>query len=250
MKILYVANGGIGDSILNFPVITALRKANPGAVIHWGGRADVGLLARSVGVVDSEMPEMGVRYDKTYWSGHGHPSAPHVRYPDKHVLVQGSNEGDYMPVQKLRLLGLPETLDWGMAGLWKPQRKVAFITGASILAKGWGGWEAASKAVPAGWTVVLPSGGSEALVTTLAAQRPGCEVIQWKRLLDVVEALGTCSAYLGLDTGLSHAMHAMGCPGVILWPFAGYDAYKAGPPAKILSRTDTAEKAMASLALT
>jgi heptosyltransferase-1 len=113
---------------------------------------------------------------------------------------------------------------------------VALVHGSSRADKGWplAHWrELVARLDAAGYAVALPqSSAAEAAAAQAIAQ--GFEQAQvWPRMaLDaVVDAMATCSAVVGVDSGLSHIAVALDLPHVQIYNFD--TAWRTGPLANL-----------------
>ena len=243
-------NSAIGDGILLFPVMAALRKAyGPG--IAWGGRQDIGELAFASGLAVNYRPSYRDGYDLVLNFNQPLPEASKARYgcPVTDMSIDG-RAAEYLPSQALRHLGLPPEIDFGLAGLRMGMGDgVALITGASTPVKVWpeDRWMAMAKALPG--QLVLPSDNDGGLANRIAGSAPGRATVIRGSLLAVAHALGQCRAYVGVETGLSHLAHALGLPGAWLWAFQQATAYQPGAPAKVLTLSATAADVKGALNL-
>ena len=233
MNIIYSAvGGGVGDGVLQFPVLTAVRRSNPGCSITWAGRWDVGQLAQSFGIVDFSRPQAGQKYDLAM-------AGPML-----------DPRGEYLPKQALGKLGLAIAVDFGLQTYRAPTpNTLALLTGASVDAKLWARdkWLELVKALPESWRLVIPCDRDNlALGKAMAAAAPSRATVLTGTLTEVSAAIGRCSNYIGTESGLSHLAAAIGLPGVILWALNGYDAYKP-PGTVILTTRATTDQALEAL---
>jgi len=241
-----MSNGGIGDGILQFPVLMALRKAHPGQSVVWAGRRDVGELALAAGVVDSCLPEAGMPYDLVVQPNSALEASQRALYGGRFEAPALDAAAAEPPAsQVLRQLGLPPTIDFGLGVLRaaQPDRTVALITGASSPAKSWpeAWWMDLATFLPPSCRLFLPCDreGAALAARIAGAVAPVRATVARVSLVDQARQLGQCCAYVGLETGLTHLAHALGLPGVFLWAFEGYQAYRPGAPAIVCSRVAT-----------
>lgn len=285
MKIAVLTCGGIGDAVLCFPIVTALRAQYPGATVTWLGRTDAGALAQAAGLVEAVKP-----LPAGFWQGgkRGTLSPGTVDYLNGFDLaVSAINDpGDVlkgeaqarvkarfiscqvdftkpaMPAQHraaLAPLGIAAGADdFGLTKLRdQSDGSLAVLPGASMAVKYWGkeSWPALAKASP--WPLVIfrdPVNDPRVRWfagfvdhAALAAGTAHGQVVQ-SPLAAAATRLGSCSAFVGLESGLSHLAYALGLPGVILWATTGCEAWKPVlPKVKVLNRSATPDEVLAAL---
>ena len=271
MKIVILNCGGIGDGVLAFPLITALRDYYPAASVEWCGRSDVGTVALAAGHVGTSRT-----FPTKFWEGGKRTalSATTITYLNGFDLVVStvydpdgllkselitkvtarsvSCQVDFSKPSiisqshaALATLGINgDAPGFGIQSLRKANDgTLAVLPGTSMAKKYWpeSRWLAFAKACPWPMTVFVDRTDLKLGQSIVAQVASGRATLLQVALADVAKRLGACSSFLGLESGLSHLAYALGVTGTMLWATTGTDAWKPQVPHVTLLTTRATE---------
>ncbi|MFI5357215.1 MAG: glycosyltransferase family 9 protein [Opitutales bacterium] len=243
-RILVLRGGALGDGLVTFPALQALRRRGPDAMIDLVGHVQVGALAVAAGLVNRVESQHGAVWGQLY----GTNLAPEFRarlrdyelvvnfWPDpsaeiaRHFPLRAGQEYRWAPPLPGRgpaaahFLAALETLELAEPELVYPLRSphpapgvIAIHPGSGSPAKNWSParWRELSTWLQREFQACLRIVRGEAEPAGLLAEFG--EAWAHLPLPRLADQLAGCQLFIGHDSGISHLAAACGCRGVLLF---------------------------------
>ncbi|HAK93567.1 MAG TPA: hypothetical protein DCM87_00790 [Planctomycetes bacterium] len=254
-RILILRAGAIGDVVLSYPVLFALRARRPDAFLCLAGRTEARLLALAGGLADAErdiadaffaplfapaerapcreLAEFVGGFDRVV-SLLGDPGGAIARALKAHgardlVSFEGVRPGAHVARQLFAVLA-----PWGITGFPEGQAMIARAlpcpedapAGCAVVHPGSGSaaknWPAErfraliECALVAGFAVRVPCGEADAEAVAAATDGTAAEVVRLP-LVALAGLFMRAALYVGNDSGITHVAGAVGAPTVAVF---------------------------------
>ncbi len=247
-RILVLRAGAIGDVVVSFPALAALRAWQPAAHLCLAGRTEARHLARAAGLAD-EVRDIGDLFFAPLFASEmraeGGPLATFLASFDRVVSLLGDPEGSI--ARALRALGARDILSftgmrsgvhaarqlfdvlapWNvgtfpegepravpvpvcMPGL--PKDFAVVHPGSGSKAKNWPGASfraVIERAADAGHAVLVPCGEADADTVSAAIDGTAARIVRLE-LVELAGVLRRARFFVGNDSGIAHVAGAMG----------------------------------------
>ncbi|MCC7397848.1 MAG: hypothetical protein IT455_12355 [Planctomycetes bacterium] len=229
--VLVLRRGGLGDCLLMLPLLRALRRARPGAALHFAGASECGELFCRRGVVDAAR----AAEDLELW----HAERARQRLLGYREIVGDEPTLATVPIDVTRVVaGVPVARQWlPQAGLpthwpddgWLAPPRACRGPGVIVLAPGSGArvkcWP------PVRWlelAALLADRGRalQVVVGPVELERDDPQRWPWpvpvtfvvgRRVTELAAELEAAAAFVGNDSGTTHLAAAVGTPTVALF---------------------------------